>query len=87
MTIPLTTQPPTQTDVLQAVRETLADGPGDYRLPDFLASVDWSEAVRPQPAVADLLGSLELWDCEYREGDIGWDELAARLDALSSDTA
>ena len=87
MTIPLTTQPPTHTDVLQAVRETLADGPGDYRLPDFLALVDWSERCRPEPAIADLLGRLELWDCEYREGDIGWDELAARLAALSSDTA
>ena len=87
MTIPLTTQPPTHIDVLQAVRETLAGGPGDYRLPGFLASVDWSDAVRPPSFVADLLGSLELWDCEYREGDIGWDELAARLDALSSDTA
>ena len=81
------TTPPTPTDVLQAIRQTLADGPGEYRLPDFLAAVDWSTSVRPQPAIADLLGRLELWDCEYREGDIGWDELAARLAALSSDTA
>ena len=81
------TLPSTAADVSEAIRQTLADGPGDYRLPDFLASVDWSEAVRPPPEVADLLGRLELWDCEYREGDIGWDELAARLDALSSDTA
>ena len=80
------TLPPTDAEVLRAVRETIEDGPGDYRLPDFLAAVDWSEAVRPPREVAHLLGSLELWDCEYREGDIGWDELAARLDALSSDT-
>ena len=78
--------PPIQA-VLEVIRKTIADGPADYRIPDFLAAVDWSDAVRPSPEVADLLGSLELWDCEYREGDIGWDELAARLDALSSDTA
>ncbi len=70
--------------MLQAVRQTLADGPGEYRLPDFLAAVDWSEAVRPPPAVADLLGRLELWDSEYREGDVGWDEFAAALSALDS---
>ena len=80
-------RPPTDADVADTIRQTLADGPGDYRLPDFLASVDWSDAVRPPSVIADLLGRLELWDCEYREGDIGWDELAARLDALSSDTA
>ena len=74
--------PPTQTDVFQTVLETLADGPADYRLPDFLASVDWSTSVRPQAEVTDLLGSLELWDCEYREGDIGWDEFADRLGSL-----
>ena len=81
------TLPPTDAEVLRAVRQTLADGPREYRLPDFLASVDWSTSVRPQAGVTDLLGRLELWDSEYREGDIGWDELAARLDALSSDTA
>lgn len=70
--------------MLQAVRQTLAGGPGEYRLPDFLAAVDWSEAVRPPPAVADLIGSLELWDCEYREGDVGWDEFATALSALDS---
>ena len=87
MTIPLTTQPPTQTDVLQAVRETLADGPGDYRLPDFLASVDWSDSVRPQSVVADLLGSLELWDSEYREGDMDWEQFAARLKSIGANPA
>ena len=68
--------------LLQAIRQALAGGPGDYRLPDFLASVDWSTSVRPQCVVANLLGSLELWDCEYREGDIGWDEFADRLGSL-----
>ena len=87
MTIPLTTQPPTHIDVLQAVRETLAGGPGDYRLPDFLASVDWSDAVRPQAGVADLLGRLELWDSEYREGDIDWEQFAAELEALGANPA
>ena len=83
MTTPLTVRPPTRAEVLDAVRWTLADGPGDYRLlPDFLASVDWSERVRPGPGVADLLGRLEQWDSEYREGDIGWDEMAERLTAL-----
>lgn len=83
MTTPLTVRPPTRAEVLDAVRRTLADGPGDYRLlPDFLASVDWSERVRPVPGVADLLGRLEQWDSEYREGDIGWDEMAERLTAL-----
>ena len=81
------TLPPTGADVLQAVRETLADGPGEYRLPDFLAAVDWSEAIRPPPEVADLLGRLELWDCEYREGDMGWDEFAVGLSALAADAA
>ena len=71
--------------MLQAIRQALAGGPRDYRLPDFLASVDWSTSVRPQAGIADRLGRLELWDCEYREGDIGWDELAALLGALSSD--
>ena len=79
------TLPPTTADVADRIRQTLADGPGDYRLPDFLASVDWSYAVRPQPVVADLLGSLELWDCEYREGDIGWEQFAAALSALDGD--
>ena len=68
--------------MLQAIRQTLADGPGEYRLPDFLAAVDWSTSVRPQAEVTDLLGSLELWDCEYREGDISWDEFADRLGSL-----
>ena len=81
------TLPPTDADVLQAVRQTLSAGPGEYRLPDFLAAVDWSEAVRPPPKVADLLGRLELWDSEYREGDMGWDEFAAGLSALDGDAA
>ena len=86
MAIPLTVRPPTRAEVLDAVRRTQADGPGDYGLlPDFLASVDWSERVRPHSGVADLLGRLELWDSEYREGDIGWDELAARLAALGGE--
>lgn len=72
---------------MQAVRNALADGSSTYRLPDFLAAVDWSEAVRPAPEVADLLGRLELWDSEYREGDMGWDEFAAALGALDSDAA
>ena len=79
------TLPPTEADVADAIRQTLADGPSDYRLPDFLASVDWSDAVRPPSFVADLLGSLELWDCEYREGDIGWEQFAAELEALGGD--
>ena len=69
-------------DVLQAIRETVANGPGEYRLPDFLASIDWSDAVRPQPAVAGVLGRLELCDSEYREGDIDWPEFASRLGSL-----
>ncbi len=77
--------PPTQTDVFQTVLETLADGPADYRLPDFLASVDWSTNVRPQAGVADLLGRLALCDSEYREGDIRWDEFVAALAALDGD--
>ncbi len=79
--------PPTNADVLQAVRQTLAAGPREYLLPDFLAAVDWSEAVRPAPEVADLLGRLELWDSEYREGDLGWDEFATALSALDADAA
>lgn len=82
-----TALPPTDADVLQAVRKTLADGPREYRLPDFLAAVDWSEGVRPSPEVADLLGRLELWDCEYREGDRGWDDFAVALGALDSNAA
>ena len=83
MTTPLIVRPPTRAEVLEAARRTLADSPDRYgRLPDFLASVDWSERVRPGVGAADLLGRLELWDSEYREGGIGWDELAARLAAL-----
>ena len=79
--------PPTNADVLDAVRQTLTDGAGEYRLPDFLAAVDWSKAVRPAPEVADLLGRLDLWDSEYREGDLGWDEFAAALSALDANEA
>lgn len=55
-----TARPLTDADVLQAIRQTLADGPGDYRLPVFLAAVDWSEGVRPSPEVAYVLGRPEL---------------------------
>ena len=79
------TPPPTAAEVAEAIRETLADGPGEYRLPDFLAAIDWSDAVRPPPEVAALLGRLEMWDSEYREGDIGWREFAARLGALAGE--
>ncbi len=79
------TLPPTAADVSEAIRETLAGGPADYRLPDFLASVDWSDAVRPSSDVEDLLGRLELWDSEYREGDVGWDEFASRLNAIGEE--
>ena len=86
MAIPLTVRPPTRAEVLEAVRRALADGPDEYGpLPDFLASVDWSERVRPRSGVADLLGRLELWDSEYREGGIGWNELAARLATLGDE--
>ena len=73
--------------MLEAIRETVANGPEEYRLPDFLASIDWSDAVRPPPEVADVLGRLELWDSEYREGDIDWPEFVARLDSLSEGVA
>ena len=82
-----TTPPPTDADVLQAVRQTLAGGPGEYRLPDFLAAIDWSEGVRPPPEVADLLGRLELWDSEYREGDRSWDDFAGELASLAGEAA
>ena len=71
--------------MLQAIRRTIGDGPGEYRLPDFLAAVDWSEDSRPPAPVTDLLGRLELWDSEYREGDLEWEELVARLTALEDD--
>ena len=87
MTTPLTSQPPTRADVLEAIRETVANGPEEYRLPDFLASIDWSVAVRPQPEVADVLGRLELWDSEYREGDIDWSAFVARLSSLREGVA
>ncbi len=80
-------QPSTRDDVLVVIRQTAANGPGEYRLPDFLASIDWSDTLRPPPEVADVLGRLELWDSEYREGDIDWPELAARLGALSEGIA
>ena len=80
-------QPPTRGQVLAVVAETIDRGPGDYRLPDFLASIDWSVAVRPPSEVAALLGRLELWDSEYREGDIDWAEFAARLDSLAEGVA
>ena len=73
--------------MLEAIRETVANGSEEYRLPDFLASIDWSDAVRPQPEVADLLGRIELWDSEYREADIDWAELVARLSSLSAGVA
>jgi len=75
-------KPPTRADVLEAIRETVADGPGEYRLPDFLASIDWSASVRPTPEVAAMLGRLELWDCEYREGDMDWAEFQTKLGSL-----
>ncbi len=78
---------PTLADVLEAIRETVADGPEEYRLPDFLASIDWSTAVRPTPEVAAMLGRLELWDSEYREGDLDWPEFAERLGSLSEGIA
>ena len=63
------TLPPTDAEVLRAVRETIEDGPGDYRLPDFLASVDWSDAVRPQ-SVAPICSAAgdRTVGLEYREG-------------------
>ena len=79
--------PPTSGQVLTAVGEAISRGPVDYRLPDLLASIDWSDAVRPPPEVADMLGRLELWDCEYREGDIDWPQFVARLDSLSEGVA
>ena len=83
MTTPLTSQPPTQADVLEAIRETVANGRDEYGLPDFLASIDWSVAVRPPSEVAAMLGRLELWDSEYREGDMDWAEFVGRLDSLA----
>ena len=80
-------QPPTSSEVVAVVAETIARGPDSYRLPDFLASIDWSVAVRPPSEVAAVLGRLELWDSEYREGDIGWAEFVERLDALSEGVA
>ena len=71
----------TRHDVLEAIRETVADGPAEYRLPDFLASIDRSASVRPSSEVAAILGSLELWDSEYREGDMDWADFAKRLDS------
>ena len=73
----------TRHEVLEAIRETVANGPDEYGLPDFLASIDWSVAVRPPSEVAAVLGRLELWDSEYREGDMDWTDFVARLDALS----
>ena len=80
-------KPPTLADVLEAIRGTAADGPAEYRLPDFLASIDWSASVRPSSEVAAILGSLELWDSEYREGDLDWAEFAARLDSFRDGVA
>lgn len=85
--IPMASEPPTQADVLEAIRATIANGPGDYGLSDFLASIDWSAAVRPSPEVASMLGRLELWDSEYREGDMDWAEFVERLDALGEGVA
>ena len=78
---------PTRADVVEAIRETVADGPGEYRLPDFLASIDWSASVRPSSEVAAMLGRLELWDSEYREGDVDWTEFSERLGSLSQGVA
>lgn len=78
---------PTRSDVLEAIRETVANGPGEYRLPDFLASIDWSLTVRPTPEIASMLGRLELWDSEYREGDMDWAEFIERLDTFSEGVA
>ena len=72
-------QPFTSGQVRAVVSETVDRGPGDYRLADFLASIDWSAAVRPSPEVASMLGRLELWDSEYREGDMDWAEFVQRL--------
>ncbi|MYD66131.1 MAG: hypothetical protein F4X26_09190 [Chloroflexi bacterium] len=78
---------PTRREVLEAIRETVANGPGEYRLPDFLASIDWCVAVRPTPDVAAMLGRLELWDSEYREGDMDWADFTSKLDALMEGVA
>ncbi len=80
-------QPPTQGQVFAVVAETIERGPSDYRLPDFLASIDWSLAVRPPSEVAAMLGRLELWDSEYREGDMDWAEFVERLDSLAEGVA
>ena len=39
------------------------------------------------PVVAAMLGRLELWDSEYREGDMDWAEFAERLDSLGEGVA
>ncbi len=85
MTTPPATGRTELTDVLRAIDGTLLGGPRDYRLPDFLAAVDWSAGSAPAPTVADLLGRLELWDSEYQEGDLEWDEFVARLVPLIDD--
>ena len=43
--------------------------------------------MRPTPVVAAMLGRLELWDSEYREGDMDWAEFAERLDSLGEGVA
>ena len=85
MTTPPATGRTDLADVLRAIHGTLKSGPRDYRLPDFLAAVDWSAGLAPAPTVADLLGCLELWDSEYREGELDWEEFVARLSPLIDD--
>ncbi len=83
----MSNQPPTLSEVVAVVAETIARGPDSYRLPDFLASIDWSVPVRPPSEVAAMLGRLELWDSEYREGDMDWAEFVERLDSLAEGVA
>jgi hypothetical protein len=79
MTTPPATGRTQLADVLLAIDRAIEGGEARYVLPDFLAAVDWSAQHAPATEAAKLLGRLELWDSEFREGDLTWPEFAERL--------
>ena len=68
--------------VQEVVRQTLSHGLNMRTLDDFLAKVDWSGAQSSRPAIADVIGQLELWSTEYGEGDLTDTEMTSRLRSL-----
>ncbi len=64
------------------VRDALAATDTVETIADFLAAVDWSNAEQADAGIRAVLGHLEEWDSEVREGDLEPGEYFDRLRSL-----